>query len=64
MNHQVVSYDMINKRYAFKLLITDLNSSYRLIIQYKLEEQLVDRPKDDVQTGIFDSPVSVLQANW
>ena len=20
--------------------------------------------KDDVQTGIFDSPVSVLQANW
>ena len=44
MNHQVVSYDMINKRYIFKLLITDLNSSYRLIIQYKLEEQLVDRP--------------------
>jgi hypothetical protein len=39
MNHQVV-----HKRYIFKLLITDLNSSYRLIIQYKLEEQLVDTP--------------------
>ena len=44
MNHQVVSCDMIHKRYIFKLLITDLSSSYWLIIQYKLEEQLVDTP--------------------
>ena len=34
----------IHKRYIFKLLITDLSSSYWLIIQYKLEEQLVGTP--------------------
>ena len=47
MNHQVV-----HKRYIFKLLITDLNSSYRLIIQYKLEKQLVDTPVLETVTQV------------